>query len=78
MVDTGLCKRPRYRFQLPLFKLVKPTDAAASIIRAQRTGQEHVSIPRDYIVIEKIGRLLPRNAMRVLNDFIDTGVDSDK
>ncbi|XP_017493693.1 PREDICTED: 17-beta-hydroxysteroid dehydrogenase 13, partial [Rhagoletis zephyria] len=77
MVDTGLCKRPHYRFPA-LFKLVKPTDAAASIIKAQRTSLEHASIPREYLYIDKIGRLLPRNAMRLLNDFVDAGVDSDK
>uniref|UniRef100_A0A0A1WSY5 Short-chain dehydrogenase/reductase 3 n=1 Tax=Zeugodacus cucurbitae TaxID=28588 RepID=A0A0A1WSY5_ZEUCU len=77
MVDTGLCKRPRYRFP-SLFKLVKPTDAAASIIRAQRTSTEHASIPRDFLYLEKVGRLLPRNAMRLVDDFLDCGVDSDK
>ncbi|XP_039962228.1 estradiol 17-beta-dehydrogenase 11-like [Bactrocera tryoni] len=77
MVDTGLCKRPRYRFP-SLFKLVKPIDAAASIIRAQRTSLEHASIPRDYLYLEKIGRLLPRNAMRLIDSFLDVGVESDK
>ncbi|XP_014088374.1 17-beta-hydroxysteroid dehydrogenase 13 [Bactrocera oleae] len=77
MVDTGLCKRPRFRFP-SLLHLVKPTDAAASIIRAQRTSIEHASIPRTWLHLDKFGRLLPRNAMRLLTDFLDFGVDSDK
>lgn len=77
MVDTGLCKRPRIRFP-NLFKLVKPTHAAASIIRAQRTSTEHASIPRELLYLEKFGRLLPHNARRLIDDFLDVGVDSDK
>jgi len=59
-------------------KLVSPKDAATSIIKAQRTGLEEASIPRHFVHVDKIGRLLPRSAMRIVNDFLDTGVDSDK
>lgn len=76
MVDTGLCKKPRYRFP-KLMKMVSPKDAAASIVNAQRTGLEEASIPRHFVMVDKIGRLMPRNAMRIVNDFLDTGVDSD-
>jgi len=76
MVDTGLCKKPRYRFP-KLMKLVDPKDAAASIISAQRAGLEEASIPRHFVYVDKIGRLIPRKAMRLINDFLDTGVDSD-
>ncbi|KAH8420296.1 hypothetical protein KR009_008824, partial [Drosophila setifemur] len=77
MIDTGLCKNPRYRFP-NLFKLIAPDVAAASIIEAQRQGLEEASIPRHFVGVEKIGRLIPRKAMRLVNDFLDTGVDSDK
>ncbi|XP_054729793.1 17-beta-hydroxysteroid dehydrogenase 13 [Anastrepha obliqua] len=77
MVDTGLCKRPHFRFPA-LFKLVKPKDAAAGIIRAQRTSVEHVSIPREFMYVEKFSRIVPRNAMRLVSDFLDAGVHSDK
>jgi len=76
MVDTGLCKRPRYRFES--MKPVNPKDAAASIILAQRTGLEEATIPRHYLYMERIGRVLPKKAMLVLSDFMDSGVDSDK
>ncbi|XP_034118298.1 17-beta-hydroxysteroid dehydrogenase 13 [Drosophila albomicans] len=77
MIDTGLCKNPRFRFP-NLFKLIPPQEAAASIIEAQREGLEEAAIPRRFVAIEKIGRLIPRKAMRLVNDFLDTGVDSDK
>lgn len=77
MIDTGLCKNPRYRFP-NLFKLIAPDVAAASIIEAQRQGLEEASIPRHFVALEKVGRLVPRKAMRLVNDFIDTGVDTDK
>lgn len=76
MVDTGLCKNPKFRF--PWMKLVDPKEAATSIIEAQRTGLNEASIPRFYVATEKIGRLLPRKAMQIANDFLDTYVDSDK
>lgn len=76
MVDTGLCKNPRFRF--PWMRLVKPTEAAASIISAQRTCMIEASVPRYFTTIEKIGRFLPIKAMRVVNDYLDAYVDSDK
>ncbi|XP_068159690.1 17-beta-hydroxysteroid dehydrogenase 13 [Drosophila tropicalis] len=77
MIDTGLCKNPRYRFP-NLFKLIGPQEAAASIIEAQREGLSEASIPRRFLNIEKVGRFVPRRAMAVVNDFLDTGVDTDK
>ncbi|XP_023159690.1 17-beta-hydroxysteroid dehydrogenase 13 isoform X2 [Drosophila hydei] len=77
MIDTGLCKNPRYRFPNAM-KLISPKDAAASIIEAQRQGLEEAAIPRHFVAVEKLGRLIPRKAMRLVNDFLDTGVDTDK
>ncbi|XP_073833460.1 lipid droplet subset dehydrogenase 1 [Musca autumnalis] len=76
MVDTGLCKNPRFRFSW--MKMVDPKDAAASIIEAQRTGLEEASVPRHYLISEKLGRVWPRKAMRIANDFVDTYVDDDR
>ncbi|KAH8305372.1 hypothetical protein KR044_012856, partial [Drosophila immigrans] len=77
MIDTGLCKNPRFRFP-NLFKLISPKVAAGSIIEAQRQGLEEAAVPRHFVALEKVGRLIPRKAMRLVNDFLDTGVDSDK
>lgn len=76
MIDTGLCKNPRVRFQ-KLFHLIPPTTAAASIIKAQRQGIEEAAVPRHFVAIEKVGRLLPKKSMRLVNDFLDAGIDSD-
>lgn len=76
MVDTGLCKNPRYRFP-KLFSLIPAKTAAASIIDAQREGLEEAAIPRHFVAVEKLGRLIPKKAMRLVNDFLDAGVDSD-
>lgn len=76
MIDTGLCKNPRIRFQ-KLFHLIPPTTAAASIIKAQRQGLEEAAIPRYYVAIEKLSRLFPKKSMRLVSDFLDAGVDSD-
>ncbi|XP_037824623.1 17-beta-hydroxysteroid dehydrogenase 13 [Lucilia sericata] len=76
MVDTGLCKNPKFRF--PWMKLVDPKEAAASIIEAQRSNLEEASIPRYYTSIEKIGRFVPLKSMRVVNDYLDAYVESDK
>lgn len=76
MVDTGLCKNPHYRFP-KLFSLIPAKVAATSIIDAQRQGLEEAAIPRHFVGVEKAGRLIPRKAMRLVNDFLDTGVNSD-
>lgn len=54
MVDTGLCKRPKVRFER-LMPLLEPRYAAKAIVKAQQTGQKVVSIP---------GYLIP------LNDYV--------
>ncbi|EDV91892.1 17-beta-hydroxysteroid dehydrogenase 13 [Drosophila grimshawi] len=77
MIDTGLCKNPRFRFP-SLLKLVASKDAAASIILAQRQGLEEASVPRHFLYVEKAGRIIPKKAMRLVNDFLDTYVDTDK
>lgn len=45
MVDTGLCKKPKIRFE-NLMPLVKPKEAALEIMNAQRTETNEVTIPR--------------------------------
>ncbi|XP_030377967.1 17-beta-hydroxysteroid dehydrogenase 13 [Scaptodrosophila lebanonensis] len=77
MIDTGLCKNPHYRFP-KLMKLISPKDAASSIIEAQRKGLEEAAVPRHFVAVEKLGRMIPKKAMRLIDDFLDAGVDSDK
>lgn len=42
--------------------VVKPKDAAAAIISAQRKNLQEVSIPRHLIPIMKLVRVLPNSA----------------
>jgi all-trans-retinol dehydrogenase (NAD+) len=55
MVDTGLCKRPRVRFP-SLMRLVRPDEAAAAIIDAQRRGLMEASIPKYMLYLNAIIR----------------------
>lgn len=44
MVDTGLCKKVKIRFE-NFLRLLKPSDVAAGIVSAQRRGVDELSIP---------------------------------
>ncbi|XP_055528018.1 short-chain dehydrogenase/reductase family 16C member 6-like isoform X2 [Wyeomyia smithii] len=76
MVDTGLCKKPHMRFP-NLMRLVKPEEAAAAIIDAQRRGLVDVSIPKYLLYLNTFVRLFPLKASNLLRDFLDSGVESD-
>lgn len=61
MVDTGLCKSVKIRFE-KFMPVVKAKDAAKAIIYAQRKNLEEISIPRHLIPAFKLVRLFPNNA----------------
>lgn len=46
MVDTGLCKKVKIRFE-EFLKLLKPSDVASAIISAQRRGIIELTVPRE-------------------------------
>lgn len=76
MVDTGLCKNPVIRFP-SLMGLIKPVDAAASIIDAHRRNLREATVPRIWYYLVNIMRLMPYNAVVLMKDFLKTGMDSD-
>lgn len=76
MVDTGLCKKPKMRFA-DAMKLVKPHEAAAAIVKAQRLGVIEESIPKHFVYMEMIMKFLPAKAIYAIADFMDSGVESD-
>ncbi|XP_055613468.1 estradiol 17-beta-dehydrogenase 11 isoform X3 [Uranotaenia lowii] len=76
MVDTGLCKRPHARFP-DAMKLVKPEDAAAAIIDAQRRGVVEATIPKYLLYLNSFMRNFPIKNGQMLGDFLDAGVNSD-
>lgn len=76
MVDTGLCKRPHTRFP-GMMKMVKPEEAAAAIIDAQRRGLVEASIPKYLLYLNTFMRIFPLKNGQLLGDFLDTGLNSD-
>lgn len=77
MVDTGLCKKVNIRFE-KFMPVVDPKDAVSSIISAQRRGLEEISIPRYLFHLNKVCRMFPNAANRVLKDFFEAFVESDQ
>lgn len=76
MVDTGLCKKVSIRFA-DLFPMVKPDEAAATIISAQRRNVMELSIPGHLLYMNTFFRQFPSNACLLIKDFFDTNVESD-
>lgn len=76
MVDTGLCKKVKIRFE-KLMPMVNPVEAAAQIISAQRRGVEEASIPGHLFYMNSFFRLFPNKANVVVKDFIEAFVESD-
>lgn len=75
MVDTGLCKKPYFRFKS--MRLVEPQEVAKTIVSTQRKGISERSIPQHYLYLEKFMNYIPRKACEVVFDFLDSGVNSD-
>lgn len=76
MVDTELLKNPVIRFP-SLMGLIKPADAAASIIDAHRRNLRECTVPRIWYYLVNIMRMMPYNAVVLMKDFLKTGMDSD-
>lgn len=76
MVDTGLCKKVKIRFEA-LMPVINPTDAAAAIISAQRKGVQEASIPKHLFYMNSLFRNFPNAANFLLKDFAEAFVESD-
>lgn len=76
MVDTGLCKKVRIRFE-SLMPMINPKEAAAEIISAQRRGIEELSIPKSMFYMNSFFRLFPNKAGLLFKDFVEAFVESD-
>lgn len=50
MVDTGLCKNVKIRFE-NFLRLLKPSDVAAAIVSAQRRGIDELTVPRKTFLV---------------------------
>lgn len=76
MVDTGLCKKVKIRFE-NFMRLVKPSEAAAAIISGQRRGVEEFTIPKYMYYLNNFLRLFPSKSSNLVRDFFDSGVETD-
>lgn len=76
MVETGLCKKVKIRFE-KFMPMLTPTEAAASIISAQRKGLEEASIPRHLFYMNAFFRIFPNRANIVIKDSMEAFVESD-
>ncbi|XP_050345731.1 epidermal retinol dehydrogenase 2-like [Nymphalis io] len=75
IVDTGLCKKPRIRFQ-NLMKVVNAGEAADIIVDAVRREITEITIPSElHFLIRYIHRLMPFPAACAWSAFVNTGVD---
>ncbi|XP_019765008.1 short-chain dehydrogenase/reductase family 16C member 6 isoform X1 [Dendroctonus ponderosae] len=76
MVDTGLCKKPRIKYE-KVMPLLSPMDVAQEIYNAQTNGKREITIPGYLNGLVQLGRLLPYRAAIALKDTFDTFVESD-
>ncbi|CAG9801681.1 unnamed protein product [Chironomus riparius] len=76
MVDTGLCKRVKIRFE-NFLKLLKPSEVAAAIVSAQRRGIVELTVPRYMFFLNSFLRNFPTTASAYVRDFFDSGIESD-
>lgn len=76
-IDTGLFREFKARFP-SLMPVLKPEDAVKQIIKAQRKGMRELSIPRDLRHVNNIFRVFPVTASRVIGDYLEAYVVSDK
>lgn len=76
MVDTGLCKRPKYRFA-SLFAPLPVKLVAKKIIRATRMNRNEMSIPEYMFPINNFMRIMPLSWGQMAKDFFDSGLNTD-
>lgn len=76
MVDTGLCKNVRIRFE-NFLALLKPSYVAKSIVSAQRRGLLEFTVPRYLYFLNSFLRIFPYEAALYVRDFFDSSIESD-
>ncbi|XP_066254897.1 short-chain dehydrogenase/reductase family 16C member 6-like [Euwallacea similis] len=76
MVDTGLCKRPKIKYET-LMPLLSPKDVAEEILDAQCKAKLEVTIPNYLGGLTLMGRCLPYNAAMNLKRTFEAIVESD-
>ena len=74
VVDTGLAKKPRSRFQ-SLIPFTAPEVAAEKIISATRRNIEYEFVPGWLCFISAVTKMIPRAGALAIMDFLDCACD---
>ena len=74
VVDTGLAKKPRSRFQ-SLIPFTAPETAAQKIISATRRNIEYEFVPGWLCFVSAVTRMIPRAGSLAIMDFLDCACD---
>ena len=74
VVDTGLAKKPRSRFQ-SLIPFTAPEIAAEKIISATRRNYEYDFIPSWLCFVSAVTKMIPRAGTLAIMDFLDCACD---
>lgn len=69
MVNTGLCKKPLYRFQS--MQLISIKEVVDGIVKAQRQNIREVTIPKYWFYTNSLIRCLPPSCREHLSDFLN-------
>ncbi|KAG5682539.1 hypothetical protein PVAND_011886 [Polypedilum vanderplanki] len=76
MVDTGLFKKASIRFE-KLMPIIKPKNAAAAIISAQRKSLHEASIPRFLFHFQRYLRIFPNKSALLVKSFLEVNIEAD-
>ncbi|XP_017768290.1 PREDICTED: 17-beta-hydroxysteroid dehydrogenase 13-like [Nicrophorus vespilloides] len=76
IVDTGLCKKPKVRFENTM-QIVTPEDAAAAVISAQRRSARIETIPGYLLYLQNSLRCASAKFALSFKSFLDTGIEAD-
>lgn len=60
-----------------MMRMVKPDEAAAEIIQAQRRNIQELTIPKYLFFLNLYTRLFPTKSAYLLKDFLDSNIEPD-
>ncbi|GJQ66112.1 hypothetical protein Trydic_g5780 [Trypoxylus dichotomus] len=76
MVDTGLCKKPKMRFEGSM-NMESPEVVARKAIEAQRRNLSEITIPEYFFYLVNSFRIMSGKACLKLKDFLGVYLESD-
>ncbi|KAJ3641701.1 hypothetical protein Zmor_028183 [Zophobas morio] len=76
VTDTGLCKKPKIKFS-SVMAMLNPADVAKAVMKAQRTNEVLVTVPKYLLYLVTFTRLFPYEVGVLVRDFFDSGLYAD-